>query len=121
MGRASREVWAKRVERWKDSGLSAKEFAAELDVSPNTLTFWKWKLGKGATAADASSAGRSKQEATSRRAARQRFLQLVPVSPASRSGTALELVFSEGLMLRVAPGFDEATLLRLIALLGGAR
>lgn len=25
MGRASREVWIKRVKRWRDSGLSAKE------------------------------------------------------------------------------------------------
>ena len=46
MARASREIWAKRVERWKDSGLSAKEFAAELDVSPKSLMFWKWKLGQ---------------------------------------------------------------------------
>jgi len=41
---ATREVWANRVERWQDSGLTAKEFAAELEVSPNSLTFWKWKL-----------------------------------------------------------------------------
>jgi len=34
MGRASRAVWAKRVERWGDSGLTAKQFAAEIDVSP---------------------------------------------------------------------------------------
>jgi transposase len=44
MERANREVWAKRVERWQDSGLTAKEFAAELDVSANSLTFWRWKL-----------------------------------------------------------------------------
>ena len=120
MGRASREVWAKRVERWKDSGLSAKEFAAELEVSANTLTFWKWKLGKDTSAGDASNAGRSKATAPSRRAP-QRFLQLVPASPASASGTALELVFTSGLIVRVAPGFDESTLQRLVALLGGAR
>jgi hypothetical protein len=57
MARVSREVWAKRVERWKDSGLSAKEFAAELDVSPNTLTFWKWKLRKDETVPAAPSVG----------------------------------------------------------------
>jgi hypothetical protein len=34
MARASREICAKRVERRKDGGLSAKELAAELDVSP---------------------------------------------------------------------------------------
>jgi hypothetical protein len=31
MERASREVWAKRVERWHVGGLTAEEFAAELE------------------------------------------------------------------------------------------
>ncbi len=44
--RVRREEWAKRVERWKDSGLTAKEFAAELGIKPRTLVFWKWQLGK---------------------------------------------------------------------------
>jgi transposase len=121
MTRASREVWAKRVERWKDSGLSAKEFAAELDVSPKSLTFWRWKLRQGETASDAPSTERSKQESIRRRESPQRFLQLVASSPASPNGTALELVIKDGLTLRVAPGFDEPTLLRLVGLLGGAR
>ena len=41
----SREVWAKRVERWGDSGLTAGEFAGEIGVNPRTLTYWKWRLG----------------------------------------------------------------------------
>src|SRR5436305_195417 len=35
--RVNREEWAERVERWKDSGLSAKEFGAELGINPRTL------------------------------------------------------------------------------------
>jgi len=30
MAKATRAEWAKRVERWKDRGLTAKEFAAGL-------------------------------------------------------------------------------------------
>jgi hypothetical protein len=30
MGRESREVWEKRLARWRESGLSAREFAAEV-------------------------------------------------------------------------------------------
>jgi hypothetical protein len=30
--RTSRETWTKRVERWKDSGLTAAEYAAENSV-----------------------------------------------------------------------------------------
>ena len=39
-----RAIWAKRIERWRQSGLTAKEFAAELDVRPNSLSYWKSKL-----------------------------------------------------------------------------
>ena len=41
--RASREEWAKRVERWGDSGLMTAEFSAELGINPRTLTYWKWQ------------------------------------------------------------------------------
>ena len=44
MAKISKLTWAKRVERWIDSGLSAKEFAAELDVSPVVLARWRRKL-----------------------------------------------------------------------------
>jgi transposase len=119
MARASREIWAKRVERWKDSGLSAKEFAAELDVSPKSLMFWKWKLGQLETPKGAASSARGKLQTRTARVAAPRFLQLMSTS-APRSA-ALELVLRDGLVLRVAPGFDEAPLLQVASLLGAAR
>ena len=45
--RVEREEWAKRVERWRDSGLTTVEFAAELGISPKTLTYWAWTLKRG--------------------------------------------------------------------------
>ena len=33
MARTSRAEWAKRVERWKESGLPAQEFGAETGVN----------------------------------------------------------------------------------------
>src|SRR5690242_3838643 len=119
MARASREIWAKRVERWKDSGLSAKEFAAELDVSPKSLTFWKWKLGQLESPKGAPSIGRGSRQTKTARVAPHRFLQLVPTS--APPSTALELVLRDGMVLRVAPGFDEATLLQVTSLLGAVR
>ncbi|MEM6531604.1 MAG: hypothetical protein AAF654_03225 [Myxococcota bacterium] len=50
MARESREVWAKRVELWKDSGLTAREFAAEVGINHRTLTYWKYQLSKEAKA-----------------------------------------------------------------------
>jgi hypothetical protein len=40
--RASRDEWQKRVDRWKDSGLTAKEFAAETGINAGTLQFWSY-------------------------------------------------------------------------------
>jgi hypothetical protein len=44
--RSSREEWRKRVERWKDSGLTAEQYASELGINARTLQFWKYKLAK---------------------------------------------------------------------------
>jgi transposase len=42
--RASPAVWRERVERWKSSGLTAKEFAATENLSPRSLSWWLWRL-----------------------------------------------------------------------------
>jgi hypothetical protein len=46
--RVLRAIWEKRIERWLESGLTAKEFAAELHVRPNSLGYWKAKLRRSA-------------------------------------------------------------------------
>lgn len=43
----ARAVWAKRVERWQDCGLSSAEFAAEIGVSAHALRWWKYTLRHG--------------------------------------------------------------------------
>src|SRR5713101_2228892 len=48
MGQTSRETWAKRVARWKASGLRAKEFGAKFGIKPKSLEWWKWRLGADA-------------------------------------------------------------------------
>jgi hypothetical protein len=45
--RASLDEWAKRVERWRDSGLTTAEFAAEPGINPHSLT-WAWTLKREA-------------------------------------------------------------------------
>ncbi|HEU5073939.1 MAG TPA: hypothetical protein VFU02_07195 [Polyangiaceae bacterium] len=34
------------MERWRDSGLTSAEFAAEIDINPRTLTYWAWRVRK---------------------------------------------------------------------------
>jgi hypothetical protein len=56
---AGREEWRTRVERWRDSGLTAREFAAETGINAGTLQFWSYKLRK----ADPSTARRHTRRA----------------------------------------------------------
>jgi hypothetical protein len=42
--RTRRDDWRKRVERWKDSGLTAEQYAGELGINAKTLQFWKYEL-----------------------------------------------------------------------------
>jgi transposase len=47
VARADRAEWAKRVQRWQESGLTAREFAHKMGLRPASLSFWKWRLKKG--------------------------------------------------------------------------
>jgi transposase len=117
MERVSRAIWVKRVERWKDSGLSAKQFAGEIGVSAQSLTFWRWKLRRDSRAterADMPSARKTKREAASA----PTFMQLVPTSQQVMASNPLEVVLANGLTVRVSPEFDSSTLVRLVALFG---
>jgi hypothetical protein len=41
---ATKAEWAKRVERWESSGLSAEKFARREGYKPKQLYWWRWKL-----------------------------------------------------------------------------
>jgi len=115
MSRATRAEWVKRVERWQDSGLTAKEFAAELDVSPSSLTYWKLKLRRERGTGSKADA----QAEPLPVASAPKFLQLLPTSVDVEDGAALELILRGGIVVRVPRGFDEPTLARLIGVIGG--
>jgi transposase len=126
MPRASRVEWEKRVRRWKDSGLSAKEYAAETGLNATTLANWHWKLSQSSAAAMdddvevASSPMQSMAQAAASATSAARFVEL-RTSPADEQSAPLELVMSRGLRVRVPAGFDEATLMRLVRAVESAR
>ncbi len=104
MPRDTREVWAKRVERWVDSGLTAKEYAAETGLNANTLAHWRWKLGGAVKEA--------------RRPARPTFLEIVRPTEAAPTEAGplerLEVVLRSGLRVLVPPRFDGDAVRRLV-------
>jgi len=124
MGRATRQEWVKRIERWQDSGLTAKEFAAEIDVPPTSLSYWKWKLrqeNKTPAAATTEIVAKHRTPRAPRSAPAPRFLELVSQpSPQVVDVALLEVVLRSGVVVRVPTQFDESALRRVVTLLGGA-
>ena len=113
--RVGREEWAKRVERWRDSGLTTAEFAAELGISSKSLTYWAWALKREA-------GGEKRQWPSKRRAAALRtapavpaFVQVTPSAPVGRF--ELEV---RGRRLHIPGGFDAEQLRALLAILESA-
>ncbi len=137
MARDGRDAWARRVEEWKRSGLTAKQFAARHDIKPETLKWWKWRLGREAaskhpkpTRAKAKTlarrSSRRPSKARSHRRARATSEALSPITfvemsaPARAAGTEpLEIVLPSGVRLRVPTDFDAVALGRLLDVLDG--
>lgn len=113
MSRTNRAEWAKRVERWRDSGLTAKEFAAETGLKASTLSYWKWRLG--------SQPKRSRRGAPAPGGMRAGFVELERAPAVAAAPAALELLLAAGVVVRIPRGFDEETLSRVVRAVGTAR
>ena len=101
---ATRAEWIERVRRCERSGLDVAEFARREGIKAKQLSWWRWRL-------------RSSDEPAM--AAEPEFLpvRIVTSTPPS-SSTPIEIVLPSGRLVRVRPGFDPATLERVLAIAG---
>ena len=113
---AIRETWAKRVERWKDSGLSAKDFAAELGINARSLSWWRWQLSKSDAVGETPRPRRRRSRSPSATAPLAKALSPMTFveMTAAVMPEPLEIVLPSTLRVRVPTGFDDATLGRLL-------
>ena len=93
--------WRTMLQRWRQSGLSVRGFCARHGLARPSFYAWRRTLAQ-----------------------RDAEVQFVPVRLAaeptaapSNGGAALELLLNGRRLLRIGPGFDAATLKRLLALL----
>jgi hypothetical protein len=93
--------WRQWITEWRASGLSVRAFCGRRGLA--TPSFYHWR------------------RVLERRAAEK--VAFVPVQVVAEAvpalATALEVVLTDGRMVRVAPGFDAATLRQLLAVLEG--
>ena len=102
---ATRELWMDRLARFPASGLTVAQFCASEAVSLPSFYFWKRRL-----AAEA-------QQATTQEPSRDRGPRLLPVK-LQPAAPAVELVLSNGAVLRLPQGCDLTWVRSLVAALG---
>jgi hypothetical protein len=105
--RVGRAEWQKRVESWKDSGLSAEQFAAELGINVGTLRYWKYSFDKDSRSSVASKTAPAPAKVS----------DLVEVRPAVAPAAVFELELGSERKLRIPAQFEAAALERLLAVL----
>ena len=98
----TRAEWIERVRRCERSGLDLAKFARREGINPKQLYWWRWRL-------------RSSVESTS--PAKPEFLPVrVVASTPQPAATPIEIALPNGRIVRVRPGFDPATLERVLAI-----
>lgn len=110
-----REVWVRRIERWRESGLTAREFAAKHGFKAATLSHWSWRLGqeKSREAGPPVQPGRRSARVPSAPLAPLSFIEVSPALAEER----FELELTDGRRLRIPSGFEATALQRLLGVL----
>jgi hypothetical protein len=109
--RTRRAEWQKRIERWRDSGLTAEQFAAELGINAGTLKFWKYRIGKDAAVGVVT-------KPTPRAKKGPRAESLVEVHTATMvASSPFVLELGKDRRLQIPSQFDASALERLLSLL----
>ncbi len=106
--------WARRVEQWKRSGLTAAEFGAREGFEGKQLSWWKWRLSQQ-VAADGLPAPRKTREG----AARPASVTFAPVRVIDRARAPgddgrIEIVLGNGRVVRVTGAVDDAVLVQAL-------
>lgn len=102
---ATRELWLDRLARFPASGLTVAQFCASEAVSLPSFYFWKRRLAA------------EKQAVTPQQPSADRGPRLLPVK-LQPAAPAVELVLTNGAILRLPTGCDLTWVRSLLAALG---
>lgn len=102
--KSTRAEWTKRVRRWERSGLTLREFAEREGLSAKNLGWWRWRLAKDGEV----------QAPAGEDAAQPAPLSFVRLEAEPQPAAMLEVVLTNGRVVRVPPTFDSAALASLL-------
>lgn len=110
-GKSSTE-WAEEIERWKRSGLSRAEYAAQSGLKLGSLSYWKWHF---------ETKGKTRLGGKRKPAKSLSFVEVTrnPKEAMTNANASswYEVTLANGARVRVSSEFDEPSLLRLVELL----
>lgn len=123
MQETTREKWAKRVRRWKESGLTAREYGSEIGVRAGTLTYWNWRLKQDTRAGvkkrpSKARAPKPTKHKANRTSAKNKKAPVMAssfvevVSPLLSDSAGIEVLTDAGHIVRLSIGFDADTFRR---------
>lgn len=112
------EHWRRILARQKQSGLTAAEFCAREEIKPTALSWWAKELRER----DGTRPARAAKKVVAKKPRRPAFVpvRVIEAAPsASAVSVGVEVVTRAGHVVRVKPGFDPATLRRVLIALEG--
>lgn len=107
---ANRQEWAARIQQWRQSGQTARDFARANGINHHTLTHWAWRLG-------ASKAAAARKPKRSRHHEPGKQPAFVEVMSESIADGRFELELCGGRRLRIPARFDAESLAQLLTVL----
>jgi hypothetical protein len=113
---AKERYWRRLLGQWRRSGLTGRDFCAEHQLSEPSFYAWKREIARRDQERTVGAQAATRVSAPPRPAAAA-LPAFVPVTMATPVASTLEVVLSDGRLLRVPAGFDADTLRQLLAVL----
>jgi len=106
---ATRQEWTARIQQWRRSGQTARDFARAHGFNHNTLMHWSWRL-----AAQSQADTPQRAQPQRRRSAQPAFVEIL-TQPVAEGCFELEL--AGGKRLRIPPRFEARSLASILQVL----
>jgi len=110
--RGKERFWRRVIRQWRGSELTIRDFCGQHRLAEPSFYAWRRTLAERDQ-----QARRKRRRVGNGQPAPNQPPVFVPVRVAPASSAPLEVVLGQGRVVRVAPGFDAATLRQLLAVL----
>jgi transposase-like protein len=112
--RGKERYWRRVLRQWRRSGQGVRSYCVENGLSEALFYAWRRTIQERDRQEELGPAVRDDRECSAPPA-------FVPLTIAPAAATPLEVVLAHGRVVRIAPGFDPATLGQLLAVLDEER